>query len=296
MRVRVALLAAMVCSLISTSIAAEDKYARPQLLLEPSELAQPDVVQQLVILDARKKEAYDRNHIPGARWVDHETWKSALGDGTDAEGWSKRIGDLGIGPDSRVVVYGDAAATDAARVWWLLRYWGVNDARLLNGGWKAWQAGGHPTETKEPRPAKAVQFTAAARKEQLVTRDQILSSLADHSLQIVDARSTDEFCGIDLKENKRGGAIPGAKHLEWSDLIDPATSRFKSPEELRRLFDQAGIDLDKPIASHCQSGGRASVMAFGLELMGAKDSRNYYPGWSEWGNHETLPVVVPEKK
>lgn len=75
-----------------------------------------------------------------------------------------------------------------------------------------------------------------------------------------------------------------------------ATSRYKNPKELRRLFDQAGIDLDKPIASHCQSGGRASVMAFGLELMGAKDSRNYYPGWSEWGNNDNLAVVVPEKK
>lgn len=296
MRVRVALLGAMLCSLISTLIAAAEKYGRPRLLLEPSELAKPEVAQRLVILDARKKEAYDRSHIPDARWVDHDTWKSALGDGTDAEGWSKRIGDLGVGANSSVVVYDDTAAKDSARIWWLLRYWGVNDVRLLNGGWKAWQAEGLPTEAKEPPPAKAVEFMAAARKKLLVTNDQIVASLTDHGLQIVDARSNDEFCGIDMKENKRGGAIPGAKHLEWSDLIDLATSRFKRPEELRRLFAQAGIDLDKPIASHCQSGGRASVMAFGLELMGAKDSRNYYPGWSEWGNNDNLPVVVSEKK
>jgi thiosulfate/3-mercaptopyruvate sulfurtransferase len=277
-------------------MAAEDRYARPKLLLEPSELAQPEVAEQLVILDARPREAYEQSHIPGARWVDHETWKSALGDGADAEGWSKRIGDLGVGADSKVVVYDDASAKDAARIWWLLRYWGVDDVRLLNGGWKAWQAEELPTEVNESPPATAVEFSATARKKRLVTKNQILASLADRNLQIVDARSNDEFCGIDLKENKRGGAIPGAKHLEWSDLIDPARGRFKSPGELRRLFDQAGIDLHKPMASHCDSGGRASVMAFALELMGARDSRNYYPGWSEWGNSDDLPAVVPEKK
>jgi len=296
MHVQVVLPAVISCSLISTLMAAEDRYARPKLLLETSELAKPEVAEQLVILDARTREAYDQSHIPGARWVDHETWKSALGDGADAEGWSKRIGDLGIGADSKVVVYDDASAKDAARIWWLLRYWGVGDVRLLNGGWKAWQAEGLPTEVKESPPAKAVVFPATARKKRLVTKNQIVASLADRNLQIVDARSNDEFCGIDLKENKRGGAIPGAKHLEWSDLIDPARGRFKSPGELRRLFDQAGIDLDQPTASHCDSGGRASVMAFALELMGARDSRNYYPGWSEWGNSDDLPAVVPEKK
>jgi thiosulfate/3-mercaptopyruvate sulfurtransferase len=83
-------------------------------------------------------------------------------------------------------------------------------------------------------------------------------------------------------------------HLEWSDLLDPETDRFKPPAELRKLFDQAGIDLAKPVAAHCQSGGRASVMVFAMTLMGAQDPRNYYPGWSEWGNTEDVPVVVPE--
>jgi thiosulfate/3-mercaptopyruvate sulfurtransferase len=296
MRVRQAFVAALLCSLITTSLAAENKYARPELLLEPGELAKPEAAKRFVLLDARKEEAYDQEHIPSARWVDHGTWKSALGDGTDADGWSKRIGDLGIGADSRVVVYDDASNKDAARIWWILRYWGVRDVRLLNGGWKTWQAEGFPTEVKGPLPAKAVEFVAAPQKRRLVTKDQILVSLADHRLQIVDARSDDEFCGIDLKDSKRGGAIPGAKHLEWSDLIDPATDRFKTPEELRRLFDKAGIDLHKPTASHCNSGGRASVMAFGLELMGAKDARNYYPGWSEWGNSDDVPIVVHQKE
>ncbi|GAG15090.1 unnamed protein product, partial [marine sediment metagenome] len=230
------------------------------------------------------------------RWVDHDAWKTALAGGTDAEGWSQRIGGMGIGADSRVVVYDDASAKNAARIWWLLRYWGVRDVRLLNGGWKAWQAEGRPTDAKKPPVAQAVKFVAAARTRRLMSKDQVLAALAGHRLQIVDARSNDEFCGNDLKGCKRGGAIPGARHLEWRDLIDPATDRFKTPEEMRRLFREAEIDVDRPTVSYCYSGGRASVMVFAMELIGAKDSRNYYGGWSEWGNSDDVPVVVPEKE
>ena len=131
--------------------------------------------------------------------------------------------------------------------------------------------------------------------ERLATKSQMLDWVKSKKVQIVDARSDKEFCGIDKADNQRGGAIPGAKHLEWSDLIEPKTDRFKSPEELRKLFDKANIQLDRPMASHCQSGGRASVMAFGLELMGASDVSNYYRGWSEWGNASDTPIAVSEK-
>jgi thiosulfate/3-mercaptopyruvate sulfurtransferase len=125
--------------------------------------------------------------------------------------------------------------------------------------------------------------------------EQILNGLPSNRLQIVDVRSDDEFCGIDKRDNKKGGAIPGAKHLEWSNVIDQETQRFKGPEDLNTLFGKAGIDLTVPTASHCNGGGRAAVMAFTLELMGAKAVRNYYRGWGEWGNSDRTPVVVPEK-
>lgn len=296
MHLRVTSVVVTLSSLISAGVVAADNYARPQMLIEPRELAKPEVAQQLVILDARKKVAYQQSHIPGARWVDHDAWKSALGDGTDAQGWSRRIGGLGIDGESEVVVYDDMGGLLAARIWWLLRYWSVDRARLLNGGWRAWQAEGLPTDAVEPAPARVTQFTATAHRQRLATKEQIAASLPDRSLQLIDSRSREEYCGIDRKENKRGGAIPGARHLEWSNLLEPATGRFKSPEELRRLIAQAGIDLNAPLASYCQTGGRASVMAFGLELMGAKEPRNYYSSWSEWGNNDDLPIIVPEKK
>jgi thiosulfate/3-mercaptopyruvate sulfurtransferase len=192
-----------------------------------------------------------------------------------------------------VVVYDDNFGKDAARIWWILRYWGVEDVRLLNGGWVGWEMGKHPTEKGEVAPA-AVDFNAKSQAGRLAMKDDLLKSLDGGKFQIVDARSEKEFCGVEKLTNKRGGAIPGAKQLEWIDLLDKETHRFKGPAELRKLFDGAGIKLDRPTATHCQSGGRAAVMAFGLELMGAKDVSNYYGSWAEWGNASDTPVVTPK--
>ncbi|NLS92762.1 MAG: sulfurtransferase [Planctomycetaceae bacterium] len=268
-------------------------YPRPRLLIEPGRLAKAKPG-QFVILDVRSQEAYDEGHIPGAIRVDHDEWKDAFGDGSDAEAWSKRIGGLGIGPESSVVAYDGSACKEAGRIWWILRYWGVSDARLLNGGWKAWNAKKLPVSTEATPAPEAAEFKATPAKRRLVSKAQVLRAIKDHRFQIIDTRSNDENCGIDLKKNLRGGHIPGARHLDWVNLVDPETDRFKSPEELRKLFDEAGIDINQPTASHCQSGGRASVMVFALELMGAKNAGNYYPGWSEWGNLEDTPIEKPE--
>ncbi|MCE9546729.1 MAG: sulfurtransferase [Planctomycetia bacterium] len=290
------LVIAIVCCAPLTLQAADAVYPKAELLIEPAELAKPDVAAKVVILDARERKKFDQSHVPHARWVDHNAWKSAFGTGTDAAGWSKRIGILGIGPNTQVVIYDDQSTKDAARIWWILRYWGHDHAQLLNGGWKTWQADGLPTSSEAPPPAEPVVYPAQAREQRLATKQQMLDLIKGGKAQIVDARSEGEFCGTNLSGNKRAGAMPGAKQLEWSDLIDPKTSRFKSPDELRRIFEHAGVDLTKPTATHCQSGGRASVMAFGLELMGANDVRNYYQSWSEWGNADDTPIVPGEKK
>ncbi|MBI3830565.1 MAG: sulfurtransferase [Planctomycetes bacterium] len=274
--------------------AEEPQYPKGSLLAEPAGLAKEDA-KAFVILDARERAKYEQGHVPNARWVDHAAWAQAFGAGKDDEGWSKRIGELGIAADARVIVYDDNNAKDAARIWWILRYWGLEDARLLNGGWQGWVSGGLPTEKAEPPAAKAP-FPAKAQAKRLATKDELLKSLEKATLQIVDARSEKEFCGVENLTNKRAGAIPGAKQLEWSDLLEKTSHRFKPAAELRKLFEDAGISLDKPTATHCQSGGRASVMAFGLELMGAKDVRNYYASWAEWSSADDTPVTPGKAK
>jgi thiosulfate/3-mercaptopyruvate sulfurtransferase len=295
--------------------AAEEKYPRAEMLIEPADLVRalaeedrkdplvpvlPGEVKRFVVLDARDRKAYSEKCIPSARWVDAAAWAKAFGDGTDAKAWGTRIGELGIGPKSKVVVYDDASSKDAARMWWILRYWGVKDVRLLNGGWKGWNAAKLPVEDggDAPRPVPVEEFTAVPAGRQLVLKSQLLDALKGQAPQIVDARSEKEHCGLDALKNKRAGAIPGAKNLDWVDLLDKDTHRFKDPAQLRQLFQAAGIDPAKPAIAHCQSGGRSSVMVFALELMGGQHVGNYYSGWAEWGNAEDTPIVAsaPEKK
>jgi thiosulfate/3-mercaptopyruvate sulfurtransferase len=287
----------LVCAGQARLRAEERAYPRSDLLIEAGQLSRPEFAAPFVILDARSRREYEHEHLPNACWVDHAAWAKAFGHGRDARGWGQRIGSMGVGAKTKVIVYDDMSSRDSARIWWILRYWGVDDVRLLNGGWKAWKEGNYPTETTEP-PVSPVAFVAQPRPERLATKEQLLKSLgggsvggARQKLQIVDARSEREFCGLEKMRNKRAGAIPGAKQLEWIDLIDTSTQRFKSASALRQTFTSAGIALDRPTATHCQSGGRASVMAFGMELMGANGVSNYYPSWAEWSSAEDTPVV-----
>lgn len=282
---------ALWCATAMAPVQGPDGYPNARLLIEPVELASPDS-RQTIVLDCRSREKYQAGHIPGAYWVDVPAWSKAFGNGTDAEGWAKRLGELGLRPDAEIVTYDDSRSNAAARIWWILRYWGYSKVRLLNGGWIGWQAAKLPVSTEAPPPLPPVVVQLRPRKEVFAAKEQVLECLGKPSCQIVDARSEDEYCGK-TKLSKRGGAMPKAKQLEWSDLLDEKTHRFKPASELRRLFAEAGIDLTQPTITYCQAGGRSSVMAFALELMGAREVRNYYAGWAEWGNAEDTPIVTP---
>jgi len=273
-------------------VGAAQPYPRAELLVEPQVVRTGR--RDLVILDVRSEADYQRGHVPGAVRVDHDAWKGAFQEGNDAQGWSQRIGGLGIGPQTQVIVYDDAMSKDAARIWWMLRYWGVEKAALIHGGWRGWQASGRTIETKSAAP-RAEKFEAVPRRQTLTLTDALRKQVGNPGAapQIVDARSEAEFCGKDTRSARRSGAMPGAKHLEWSNLIDRKTHRFKPTADLKKLFADAGIDPTKRTVTHCQSGGRSSVMAFGLELMRAGDVSNYYAGWAEWGNSDDTPIVKP---
>lgn len=264
-------------------------YARPALLAEPRDLATAEQRKKFVLLDARPRAAYTAGHVPGALAADVAGWGKAFAKSQGADEWGKRLGAMGIKAETPVVVYGAARSPEAARLWWLLRYWGVKDVRLLNGGWEAWQASKGEVEKAENKPV-AVEAKLKPQADRLATRQGLLEAIKGGKAgQIIDARTEAEHCG-DSKLTRRGGTIPGAKHLEWVDLLDAKTGRFKPAGEMAKLFAEAGIDVKKPVTTFCQSGGRASVMAFGYELLTGKPARNYYRSWLEWGNDEATPV------
>jgi thiosulfate/3-mercaptopyruvate sulfurtransferase len=266
-------------------------YAKPGLLIEAAELAKES--KTFRVLDARLRDKYEAGHIPGAVWVDHDAWSKSFDNGKDADGWAKRVGALGIDVSTPIIIYDDSLSKDAARIWWILRFWGARDVRLLNGGWTAWKNANGEIAKEEPK-VEATSPKLKPQTDRLATKDLMLQGVKEKSFQIVDARSQGEFCG-DTKTAKNAGAIPEAKQLEWSDLLDAKTQRFKPAPELAKLFEDRGLKLDQPVTTYCQSGGRAAVMAFGLELMGAEKVRNYYKSWAEWGNAEDTPIVKPAK-
>jgi thiosulfate/3-mercaptopyruvate sulfurtransferase len=270
-------------------------YPRPELLVEAADLEKGIIGQKGVhILDARPKKQYDEAHIEGAAWVDAAAWAKAFAEGQDEGEWAVRIAHVGVLPTSGVVIYDDNLSRDAARVWFILRYWGVKDVRLLNGGWTAWKANKGKVTSEDSGVAVPQLVEIKKQPARLTTKDDLLKLLKDKLPQIIDARSTGEYCGTQ-ETAKRNGAIPGAKHLEWSDTIDKKTGRFKSADELTKIFKDAGIDPSKPAVTYCQSGGRAAVLAFTLELMGGKEVSNYYRSWAEWGNDPDTPIEKPKK-
>jgi thiosulfate/3-mercaptopyruvate sulfurtransferase len=288
MRLMLRMLAWFLVMVTGPALAWSEEYPKSELLVEPAALLNSKN-RPMLILDARSAERYQAGHIPNARWVDHADWAKNFNEGTDTEGWTKRIRQLGITLEQPVVIYDDNQAKDAARIWWILRYWGVQDVRLLNGGFIGWEQAKHSVETTVPKFTPST-INAVPATKRLATKNDLMNAIPKGRYQIVDARSQGEHCGIDAMKNKRAGAMPGAKQLEWSDLVDAKTHRFKPAPEMKKLFDAAGIQLDVPTATHCQSGGRAS---------GATDVKNYYKSWSEWGNADDTPIVVkplPNKK
>lgn len=214
------------------------------MLIEPGELQNKLKRPGMRILDTRPQAEYAKGHIPGAVWVDVKSWQDLSkkeGGFQDAKAWSEKVGQLGIKQDSPVVVYG-SAPTDTARIWWTLKYLGLPNVTILNGGWQLWLKEKQPTEDTAAS-IEVVKFEPKFQADRLEEIDTLKKSVKDDKVTVVDTRSIDEFTGKEVR-GKRGGHIPSAKHLEWKELL-AEDGRFKSPELLRDLFKQRGIQPDQ---------------------------------------------------
>jgi thiosulfate/3-mercaptopyruvate sulfurtransferase len=214
------------------------------MLVQPEELQKKLKQPGLRILDTRPQPEYAKDHIPGAVRVDVKSWQllgSKDGGFHDAKAWGKEVGQLAISPDSQVVVYG-SNLPDTARIWWTLKYLGLQNVTILDGGWELWIKEKRPTDPSSPR-IEVVNFEPKFQADRLEEIDSLKKSLRSGLVTVVDARSTGEFTGKEVR-GKRGGHIPGAKHLEWKELL-AEDGRFQSPEQLRALFRRRGIQPEQ---------------------------------------------------
>ncbi|MGC8638443.1 MAG: sulfurtransferase [Isosphaeraceae bacterium] len=243
----------------------------------------------LRLLDARPRDDYDMGHIQGAVWVDvkaAEKLAARPGGLADRAAWEAWLEPLGIGPDSHVLIYDAKRQLDAARVRWLLSYLGVDHVGLVNGGFPLWEKEQRPV-TYEPAKVQPRRYAVHFQKGRLAGRGDVLAALRQGKSQIIDARTEAEHTGA-VKRSKRGGRIPRACPAEWTKFVD-ADGRFLDELALKAILSKAGVKSGEPVITHCQSGGRASVDAFVFEHLGFP-TRNYYLGWSDWGNADDTPV------
>jgi len=273
----------------------DKQYTRETLLTTVSELQRKLGAENLCIIDVRPAEDYAKGHIPGATHFD--LFGLSLIDTSDAplKAFMFMIHHVlelrGVSESKEVVFYEDNSGMRAARGLWFLEYYGHPNVKMLDGGFQAWKAAGAPV-TSETSPPKSASFKIAERRDVLATTDDVLRSLSQKQIAILDTRSEGEYLGTHVRA-ARGGAIPGAIHIEWTDNIAP-DGKFKSNDELKAMYDRAGITPDKEVVSYCQGGYRAAHSYVALRLLSFPKVRNYIGSWKEWGDRADLPIEIPK--
>ena len=277
-------------------------YANPQLLITPKELStllEGAGPKRPLILDLRPPESYTAGHIPGAIHID--LWGVSLID-TDpapmkAFMWMIEhvLASHGVTASTPVIVYDDQSGMRAARAFWFLEYFGHPSVRLLDGGFTAWTAASFEVtrDAAAPPPQSTPEWTGTRQEHTLASWREVRNALGRPETVILDTRSDGEYCGTTVRA-KRGGAIPGAVHIEWTRNLTPAGD-FKPARELRKMYEDAGVTPEREVITYCQGGYRAAHSYLALRLLGYPRVRTYVGSWKEWGDREELPVEVPKR-
>jgi thiosulfate/3-mercaptopyruvate sulfurtransferase len=263
-----------------------------------AELGAPDlrVIDASLFLPGDGRDAraeYDAEHIPGAVFLD-------IGEVSDLDSpfphtlppdhkFASRMQSLGLGDGNRFVVYDNSPLHSAARAWWMLRIFGAHYVALLDGGLQKWKAEGRPLASGR-EPHRHGHFTAFLERRAVADKQTMLELVGSSDVEIVDARSAERFAGASAEPRPglASGHIPGSKSLPQSRLFHPDNS-WKQGADLKAAFDDAGVDLDKPMVTTCGSGVTAAVLLFGAHRLGKQDVRLYDGSWSEWGADPATP-------
>ncbi|MFI0450890.1 sulfurtransferase [Actinomadura sp. 6N118] len=247
--------------------------------------------------------AYDKGHIRGAVKID---WKTELQDPVrrdfvDKTGFEQLLSAKGIANDDLVILYGGNNNWFAAYAYWYFKLYGHEKVQLLDGGRKKWELESRELVTDVPtRPA-----TDYKAKDQDLTirafRDEVVDAIGTKNL--IDVRSPDEFSGkllapahLPQEQAQRAGHVPTARSIPWSKAAND-DGTFKSDDELRKIYSEAGVDLGKSTIAYCRIGERSSHTWFALrELLGLDDVKNYDGSWTEYGSLVGVPIELGEAK
>lgn len=256
------------------------------------------------LLDKTKdgRQEYLRGHIPGAVFVDVDSALAApFGQGPgrhplpSARVFSEAASRAGIGPDTHVVAYDDSGGASAARLWWLLRYYGHNSVSLLDGGIVRWVAEGRPLETQEPSVPRAT-FVPRPQRGWVLDQATVNEFRDDPSALILDVRAAERYRGEVEPIDPRAGHVPGAVSAPYSGNFRSADDpRFLEPDRLRARFEELGAGRAEKIVSYCGSGVNACQNILALHLAGFENTLLYEGSWSDWCRNPERPAAVGPK-
>jgi thiosulfate/3-mercaptopyruvate sulfurtransferase len=271
----------------------ERGYARPELLADTAWLADRLGDPQIRIVDARGKEQYEAGHIEGAVHIDgfgRGIPRAENGDMGTPEEFARLAGGLGIASDATVVVY-DTPSQRMGMVAWTFLYYGHRDIRILDGGVTKWLAEARPLVTEVPSWAPVL-YEAMPVASVYCSLDDAKAGVGRDDFVFWDTRSEGEYTGeqAGFDSPPRLGRIPGAAHLEWTQLFDSETRTLKPAPELQEMLEAVGITPEKQVASYCNGGARGALGGFVLRVLGYDRGQAYAGSFSQWSRQPDTPV------
>ena len=277
------------------------EYANPDALVETDWLADNlnDPGIRIIEVD-EDTSAYEKEHIPGAvGWNWNTDLHAPVGrDYVDQAGLSALLSKAGVGPDTTVILYGGNNNWFAAYAYWILRYLGYGNVKLLNGGRKKWELESREQTSDAPSyEATDIKVEGPIVGDFRALRDEVLGKVESGDSSLVDVRSPEEFRGEKLapdhlpqEQAQVPGHIPGAANIPWAKAAND-DGTFKSADELKALYDAEGITGTQEIIAYCRIGERSSHTWFALrELLGYDNVKNYDGSWTEYGSLVGAPV------
>ena len=279
------------------------EYRYPEVLVDTQWVQdhQNDQNVRIAEVDYDRKANYDLGHIPNAVLFD---WKDDINDPiarnvVAKDACEKLLQDAGVNDDTILVLYGDFNNWFTAFAFWVFKYYGYKDVRIMNGGRKKWLLEDRPLTKDTPSHPKGNFISAGPDDKIRVFLDYVKESITTKELnKLIDVRSPKEFTGEILappeyptEHAQRGGHIPGALNIPWAQAVNDADGTFKSADQLKELYESKGITPDKEIIAYCRIGERSSHTWFVLKyLLGYSNVKNYDGSWTEWGNMIANPI------
>ncbi len=264
------------------------------LVVEPKALEAALGHAKLIVLDASDPKIHEAQHVPGSVSFDLRRVivprPPAMGTIAPDDALVEAFAAAGVSDDTHVVAYDAENGTRASRVLWTLDEVGHTAYSLLDGGLHGWVNDSCPLESGADEPRPRGHFTVRGHGAARADKDYIRAHLDDSGVVVLDARTSAEYHGDDVRA-ARGGHIPGAVNMDWTKAVDRGRSMKLMPAaEMKRLLADLGVTPDKEVITHCQTHNRSSHTWLMLRWLGFANAKGYDGSWSEWGNDPSLPI------